>query len=102
MIFGVSIVNAYLIYKENYDTSRMTMLQFRESLVRSLLLGVLFENLKPGPQQQSTNQTKRKLTDHKLEEMEGSDCDVRRRCASATRKSDNNNQERQVMQQQRK
>ena len=45
MIFGISIVNAYLIYKENDYTSRMTMLQFRESLVRVLLLGVPFENL---------------------------------------------------------
>ena len=26
MIFGMSIVNAYVIYKENDDTSRMTML----------------------------------------------------------------------------
>ena len=45
MIFEMSIVNAYLIYKENYDTSRTTMLQFRESLVRSLLLDVPYENL---------------------------------------------------------
>jgi len=62
MIFGVLVVNAYLIYKEYYDTSSMTMLQFRESLVRSLLLGVPFENLKPSPRQQPTSQTKRKLT----------------------------------------
>ena len=47
MIFGVSIVNAYLIYKEYYDTSGMTMLQFRESLVRSLLILMPFEKLKP-------------------------------------------------------
>ena len=51
MIFEVSIVNAYLIYKENYDTSRTAMLQFRESLVRSLLLGAPYENLKPGPRE---------------------------------------------------
>jgi hypothetical protein len=80
MIFGMSIVNAYLIYKENYDTRRTTMLQFRESLVRSLLLGVPYENLKPGPGERSTSQTKRKLADHKLEEMEGAARDVRRRC----------------------
>ena len=36
IIFGVSIMNAYLIYKENYDSSRMAMPQFRESLVRSI------------------------------------------------------------------
>jgi hypothetical protein len=76
----VSVVNAYLIYKENYDTSGMAMLQYRESLVRSLLLGVPFENLKPGRRQKSTSQTKRKLTDHLLEEIEGTGRDVRRRC----------------------
>jgi hypothetical protein len=81
MIFGMSIVNSYLIYKENYDTSRMTMLQFRDSLVLSLLLGVPFEDLKPGLRERSTSRMKRKLADHKLEEIEGSDRDVRRRCA---------------------
>ena len=40
-LFFHSVVNVYLIYKENYDTSGMTMLQFRESLVRSLLFGAL-------------------------------------------------------------
>ena len=56
------------------------MLQLRESLVRSLLLGVPFENLKPGPRERSTSRMKRKLADHTLEEIEGSDCDVRRCC----------------------
>ena len=70
-LFGMSIVNTYLIYKENYDTSRTTMLLVRESLVRSLLLGVPCENLKHGPRERSTSQTKRRLADHKLEEMEG-------------------------------
>ena len=79
-------MNAYLIYKEYYDTSGMTMLQFRESLVRSLLLGVPSENLKPGPRQQATSQTKRKLTDHVLEEMEGPAHDVRRRCVGCYEK----------------
>lgn len=72
IIFGVSVVNAYFIYKENYDTSRTTMLQFRESLLRSLLLGAPYETLKPGPIERSTNQTKRKLADHKLKEQDGS------------------------------
>ena len=80
MIFGMPIVNAYLIYKENYDTSRTTMLQFCESLVRSLLLGVPYENLKPGPRERSKSETKRKLADHKLEEKEGSTRNVGRRC----------------------
>ena len=86
MIFGMSIVNAYLIYKENYDTSRLTMLQFRKSLVRSLLLGVPYENLKPGPRESSTGRTKRKLADHKLEEMEEPARGVRRRCVSCYEK----------------
>jgi len=55
MTLGMSIVNAYFAYKENDDTSCMTMLQFRESLVRSLLLGVPLENLKPGPRERSTS-----------------------------------------------
>ncbi len=86
MIFGMSIVNVYLIYKENYDTSLMTMLQFRESLVRSLLHSVPYENLKPGPRERSTSQTKRKLADHNLEEMDGSARIVRRRCAGCYEK----------------
>ena len=86
MIFGMSIVNAYLIYKGNYDTRRTTMLQFRESLVRSLLLGVPCENLKPGPGERSTSQTKHKLADHKLEKVEGVARDVRRRCVGCYEK----------------
>jgi hypothetical protein len=58
-----------LIYKENYAISKVTILQLRESLVRSLLLGMPFEKLKPGPTQKSIGQTKRKLADHKLEDV---------------------------------
>ena len=72
LIFGTSIVNTCLIYKENYTTSNIIILQFRESLARSLLLGIAFENLKPDLVQQSTNHRKRKLGDPKLEEIEGS------------------------------
>ena len=63
MIFWMAIVNAYLIYKENYDTSRLAMLPFRESLVRSLLLGVPYENLKAGPRERSASQMKRRRLD---------------------------------------
>jgi hypothetical protein len=87
LIFGTAIVNVYSIYKENYDTSHMTMLQFRESLVRSLLLGMPFEELKPGLRRQSTSHLKRKLADHKLEEKEGTARDVRRRCAGCYEKN---------------
>ena len=73
MMFYMSIVNAYLIHKENDDTNRMTMLQFRESLVRPLIVGMPYENLKPDPRERLTSQT-----NHKLEDMEGSACDVRR------------------------
>ena len=48
LVFGTVLVNSYLILEENYTTSKMTILQFRESLVRSLLLGMPFEKLKPG------------------------------------------------------
>ncbi len=104
MIFGVSIVNAYLIYKEYYGTNIMTMLQFRESLVRSLCLGVPFENVKPGPRERSTSQTKRKLADHKLEEKEGSTRNVGRRCTGcyAKGRAEQNSEEKRAMQQQRK
>ena len=85
LFFGAAIVNSFLVYKANYSTSNMTILKFRESLVRSLLLGTSFENLKPGARQQSTSQTKRKLADHKLEEDE-SDHDIRRCCVSCYEK----------------
>lgn len=62
------------------------MLQFRESLVRSLLLGGPLENLKPGSRQQSTSQTKRKLADQKLEEMKGSARNVHSSALAAVKK----------------
>jgi hypothetical protein len=64
----------------------MIILQFRESLVRSLLLGTPFEKLKSGPRQQSASSSKRKLADHKLEEKEGSARDAQRRCAGCYEK----------------
>jgi len=87
LIFGTAIVNAYLIYKKNYDTSHMTMVKFRESLVRSLLLGMPFEDIKPGPRPQSKSYLKCKLVDHKLQEKEGSARNVRRRCAGCYEKN---------------
>ena len=86
LIFETAIVNNYLVYKEHYSTNNMTILKFRESLVRSLLLGMPFEELKLGPRQKATSQVKRKLTDHKLEEKEGSAHDVRRRCVGCYEK----------------
>jgi hypothetical protein len=87
LIFGTAVVNSYLIYKENYATSNIQISQFRESLVRSLLLGMPIEKLKPGPRQQLTSHSKRKLADHKLEEKKGSDRDVRRRCVGCYEKN---------------
>ena len=49
--------------------------------MRSLLVGMPFENLKPVPRQQTTSHLKRKLVYHQIEEMEGPARDVRRRCA---------------------
>jgi hypothetical protein len=80
LVFGTALVNSYLIYKENYTESKVTILQFRESLVQSLLLGMPMEKLKPGPRQKSASHSKRKLADHKLEEKEGSTRNVGRRC----------------------
>ena len=80
------MVNSYLIYKKNYAASKVTILQFRESLVRSLLIGMPFKKLKPGPRKKSIGQKKRKLFDHKLEEKEGSARDVRRRCTGCYEK----------------
>ena len=76
MIFGVSIVNAYLIYKEYYGTNIMTMLQFHRSLAPSLLLGVPLDNVKSGLRERPTSQTRRKLADHELEQIEESGRDV--------------------------
>ena len=87
LVFGTALVNSCLIYKENYAASKVTILQFRESLVRSLLLGMAFEKLKPGPRQKSIGQTKRKLADHEFEEKEGAARDVRRRCIGCYEKN---------------
>ena len=76
------VVNAYLIYREHYDTSRMTILHFCESIVRLLLLGALSDNSKPGPRERSKSQTKRKLADHKLGDKEGPTHNVGRRYTS--------------------
>ena len=86
LILGMAIVNSYLVYKENYSTNNTTILKFRKSLVRSLLLGVPFENLKPGIKQQLTSQSKRKLVDHQLEEGQEFSHDVRRRCTGCYEK----------------
>ena len=80
LVFGTALVNNYLIYKENYTESKVTILQFRESLVRSLLLGTSIEKLKPGPRQQPARHSKCKLAVHKLEEKEGSTRNVGTRC----------------------
>ncbi len=66
LIFGTAIVNSYLVYKEHYSTNNMTILKFRESLVRSLLLGIPFEELKPGPRQKSTSQVTNECEDFSL------------------------------------
>jgi hypothetical protein len=67
LVFGTALVNSYLIYRENYAASKVTILQFRESLVQSLLLGMPFEKLKLDVRQKLTGPAKRKLADHKLE-----------------------------------
>jgi hypothetical protein len=81
LIFGTEIINAYLIYKANYATSHLIILQFRKRLVRSLFLGMPLKKLKPGSKQQSTVRSKYELADYKLEEKEGSARNVRKRCA---------------------
>jgi hypothetical protein len=86
LLFGTALVNSYLIYKENYAASKVTILHFRESLVRSLLLGMPFEKLESGVRQKPAGQAKRKLADHKLEEKEESTRDVRRRCTGCYEK----------------
>ena len=53
-----------MIYKENYAMDGTTILHFRESVVRSLLLGESTANFKPGPRQQLTGRLKRKIADH--------------------------------------
>lgn len=68
LVFRTALVNSYLIYKENYVIRKVIILQFRESLVRSLLLGMSIEKLKSSPRQQSASYSKRKLADRKLEE----------------------------------
>ncbi len=54
--------------------------------LRSLLVDIPFEKLKPRPKQQSTSNSKCELVDHKLEEKEGSARNVRRRCTGCYEK----------------
>ena len=86
LVFGTAIVNSYSLYKEKCATNKVTILEFRESLVRSLLVVLSFEKLKPDPRQKPIGQTKRKLADHKLREREGPTRDIRRRCAGCYEK----------------
>jgi len=70
----------------NITWSEVIILQFHESLVGSLLLGMSFEKLKSGPRQKSTSHSKSKLADHKFEEKEGSARIVQRCCADCYEK----------------
>ena len=94
MIFKMSIVNAYLTYKEYYSTRMMTMLRVRENLVRSLLLGVPFENV----QQAKRSANSRVISSKKNKDLIAMSEDV---VLAVTRKTGNNNQEKHAMQQQR-
>ena len=64
----------------NIGWSEVTILKFRESLVRSLLYSMLFEKLKSSPTQKSATQSKLKLANHILEEKEGSTRNVGKCC----------------------
>ncbi len=75
-----TFVNKILNYKENYAISDMTIMLFCESLMLSLLFFMPFEKLKFSLRQQSLSHSKRKLSDHKLEEKEGSARIIRRHC----------------------
>ena len=97
MIFGMLLVSVYLIYKESYDTTSVIMLEFRETLVWSLLLGVQYENLKPGPRKRSTSQMK-----CKLEEKEVSTLNIGRWCTGCYAKRRAQQSREASMQQQRK
>jgi hypothetical protein len=66
------LIRQFLFSFYNITGSKVTILQFRESLVKSLLHRVPFENLKYGPRQKSVTHLKRKFADHKFEEKEGS------------------------------
>lgn len=85
-VSSIVLVNSNLIYKENCAANKVIILQFRESPIRSLRLGMLFERLKSDPRQKSTGQTKWKLADDKLEEKEASARDVRWRCVGCYEK----------------
>jgi hypothetical protein len=94
LIFGTAIVNSYLIYKENYAASEVIMLQFRESLVRFLPLGMWFE-IKINKSNEA--QTRRSQAQRKKR----SPRDVRRCCTGCYEKIRQQNQEKQVMRQQK-
>ena len=72
----------------------MVILQFREYLVRCLLLCTPFERIKPG--------LKWNLVNHQLKGKEGAGCSVRRRCTGHHERERNNQREKHVWRQQRK
>ena len=77
VVFSTALVDSYLIYKENYPASKAAILQFRESLVRSLLLGIPFYKPQSVPRlKKRAGRIRRKRADHEFEEKRGSARDV--------------------------
>jgi hypothetical protein len=86
LVFETTVVNSYLIYRDNYTAGDITILQFHEGLVRSLLLGKKSEVLKPEPRQKPRREVRYNSAEHKLQEKGESARDVRRRCAGCYEK----------------
>ena len=83
-------------------TSFVFSVQFRESLVQSLLLGTPIEKLKPGPRQQSASHSKRELADHKPEEKKDLRAISTGDALAAVRRKGSNSEDQRLMRQQRK
>ena len=73
LLLGTSVVNSLILFNKYYATKKLSMNQFRESLVLSLLTGKSKEDIgRPSIQG--------KRSDHVLYELPGSCRSVRKRC----------------------
>ena len=79
LLLGTAVVNAYVLYNKYYETDKLSLKKFRESLLLSLLTGTNEEKIQIG-REPSTTVTGGQRSEHFLIEMDGKARDTRKRC----------------------
>ena len=74
LLLGTSVVNSLILFNKYYATQKLSMKQFRESLVFSILTGKSTECVRREPSIEGTR------SEHALFELPGSSRSVRKRC----------------------